>query len=165
VNKAKAVGIQYAALPYRHSGRRLEVLLITSRETRRWVIPKGWPIKGLAPQEAAALEAAEEAGLEGEIEASPIGSYRYLKHLKGGRTIPIQVIVFPLLVHGQSPSWKEQDQRQFAWFRCDQARALVTEPNLKRLIRDFGQARAHGLLPRAAHLGRWIDAALFGLHR
>ena len=139
MNKSKAVGIQYAALPFRHSGRRLEILLITSRETRRWVIPKGWPVKGLAPQEAAALEAAEEAGLEGEIEANPIGSYRYLKHLKGGHTIPIQVIVFP--------------------------RALVAEPNLKRLIRDFGLARAQGLLPRAAHFGRWIDAALFGLHR
>ena len=165
MNKAKAVGIQYAALPYRHHGRRLEILLITSRETRRWVIPKGWPVKGLAPQEAAALEASEEAGIEGDIDANPIGSFRYMKRMKDGQIIPIQVIVFPLLVHGQIERWKEQGQRQFAWFRYDQARSLVAEPALKRLIRDFGQARVHGLLPRAVRLGRWIDAALFGLAR
>ncbi len=69
MKKSKAVGIQYAALPYRQMGRRLEILLITSRETRRWVIPKGWPMNGLTPQEAAATEAVEEAGIEGEIEA------------------------------------------------------------------------------------------------
>jgi 8-oxo-dGTP pyrophosphatase MutT (NUDIX family) len=161
----KAVGIQYAALPWRHVGRRLEILLVTSRETRRWVIPKGWPINGLAPQEAAAVEAVEEAGVEGEIEATAIGSYRYLKRVKKEQTIPIQVIVFPLHVLRQADSWKEQDQRQLRWFACRRAAALVAEPALKRLIRDFGASRSPGPLASAARLGRWMDAAFFGLRR
>ena len=160
----KAVGIQYAALPWRRAGRRLEVLLITSRETHRWVIPKGWPMKGLAPQEAAAVEASEEAGISGQIEAGPVGSYRYLKRMKDGQTIPIQVIVFPLEVEGQIEHYKEQGQRQFSWFRYQKAATLVAEPNLQRLIRDFGKARSSGpLASSAAHLGRWFDAALFRL--
>jgi 8-oxo-dGTP pyrophosphatase MutT (NUDIX family) len=160
---AKIVGIQYAALPWRQAGRRLEILLITSRETRRWVIPKGWPMKGRAPQEAAAAEAAEEAGVEGEIEAGAIGSYRYLKRIKGDHTIPIQVIVFPLHVTGHAPDWKEKDQRQLRWFPYRKAAALVAEPALKRVIGDFGQARARGPLASAVRLGRWMDAAFFGL--
>jgi len=161
----KAVGIQYAALPWRHAGRRIEVLLVTSRETRRWVIPKGWPIKDHAPHEAAAIEAAEEAGLKGEIDPAPVGSYRYLKRDKGGEAIPIQVIVFPLEVLSQLDHWKEKDQRQIAWFRYQKAAQLVVEPNLKRLIRDFGDARTAGGLAAATRLGRWIDAAFFGLKR
>jgi 8-oxo-dGTP pyrophosphatase MutT (NUDIX family) len=164
VKPAKAVGIQYAALPWRHAGRRLEVLLITSRDTRRWVIPKGWPMKGLAPHEAASVEASEEAGLSGRIEASPVGSYRYLKRMKGGQTIPIQVIVFPLEVEGQIDQWKEKEQRQFSWFRYQKAATLVAEPNLRRLIRDFGKARASGpIASSAARFGRLFDAAIFGL--
>ena len=64
----KATGIQYAALPYRFEGRQVRILLITSRQTRRWVIPKGWPMSGLKPQDVAATEAGEEAGVVGEIE-------------------------------------------------------------------------------------------------
>lgn len=161
----KAVGIQYAALPWRQAGRRLEILLITSRETRRWVIPKGWPIKGLAPQDAAAVEAVEEAGVEGEIEAGAIGSYRYLKRMKGDHTIPIQVIVFPLHVLSQGEQWKEKEQRQLRWFPYRRAAALVAEPALRRVIRDFGEARASGPLASATRLGRWMDAAFFGLRR
>ena len=163
---AKAVGIQYAALPWRLVGRRLEILLVTSRETRRWVIPKGWPMKGRAPQEAAALEAIEEAGISGQIDADAIGSYRYLKRLKGDEAIPIQVIVFPLEVLSQLDHWKEQGQREANWFRYRKAAALVAEPALKRLIRDFGQARSSDPLTSAAsRFGRWMDAAFFGLRR
>ena len=162
---AKTVGIQYAALPWRQAGRRLEILLITSRETRRWVIPKGWPMKGRAPQEAAAIEAQEEAGITGEIDPVAIGSYRYLKRAKGDEALPIQVIVFALQVHSQLDHWKEKDQRQFSWFRYHRAAMLVVEPNLRRLIRDFGAARAYGPLASAARLGRWMDAAFFGLRR
>ena len=165
MNGLKAAGVQYAALPYRLVGRRIEVLLITSRETRRWVIPKGWPIKGLAPQEAAAVEAAEEAGVEGEIEAAAVGSYSYLKRVKGDHTLPIQVIVFPLHVLTQAEHWKEKDQRQPHWFPYGKAASLVAEPALKRLICDFGQARSSDPLSSAARFGRWMDAAFFGLRR
>ena len=161
----KAVGIQYAALPWRLVGRRVEILLITSRESRRWVLPKGWPMKGRAPQEAAAIEALEEAGISGEIDATPAGSYHYVKRTKREEAIPIQVIVFPLEVASQLDHWKEKDQRQFAWFRWQKAASLVVEPNLKRLIRDFGAARSGGPLAATTRFGRWLDAAFFGLRR
>lgn len=161
----RAVGIQYAALPWRITGRRLEILLVTSRETRRWVIPKGWPMKGKAPQDAAAIEAFEEAGVTGEIDATSVGSYRYLKRLKRDEAAPIQVIVFPLEVTSQLDHWKEKDQRQVAWFRYQKAAALVVEPNLKRLIRDFGDAHSSGPVAATTRFGRWLDAAFFGLGR
>jgi len=165
VKPAKAVGIQYAALPWRQTGRRIEILLITSRESRRWVIPKGWPMKGRAPHEAAAAEALEEAGISGDVASDAIGSYSYLKGLKGEKVIPSQVIVFPLEVLSQLVHWKEKDQRQVSWFPYPKAASLVAEPALKRLIRDFGQARSTDPLASAVRLGRWMDAAFFGLRR
>ena len=142
----KTVGIQYAALPYRRIGRRVDVLLITSRDTKRWVIPKGWPIPGLSPPDAAAVEAAEEAGIFGEIESRPAGSYRYLKKAKGARTIAVQVIVFPFRVEGQETVYKEQGQREFSWFPYQKAATLVAEASLRRLIRELGRAHTPTLL-------------------
>jgi ADP-ribose pyrophosphatase YjhB (NUDIX family) len=144
----KTVGIQYAALPFRIEARQVQILLITSRETRRWVIPKGWPIMGKKPHEVAAVEAAEEAGLAGEVGEAPIGSYRYLKRLKGERTTAVQVIVFPFRAETHVEAWKEQGQRSHGWFGYAQAARLVAEPGLRRLIRDLGLARSPGLLAR-----------------
>jgi 8-oxo-dGTP pyrophosphatase MutT (NUDIX family) len=144
----KAVGIQYAALPYRIEGGRVRILLITSRETRRWVIPKGWPIGGLAPQEAAAIEAAEEAGIIGQIEPRPFGSYSYVKRLKR-ETTAVQVIVFPFRVQDQAAAFKEQGQRTLQWFDARAAARRVAEPGLKRLIREFAAARAPSLAARS----------------
>jgi 8-oxo-dGTP pyrophosphatase MutT (NUDIX family) len=143
----KAVGIQYAALPYRLDGRQVRILLITSRQTQRWIIPKGWPIDGMTPREAAATEAAEEAGIHGRVESEPIGSYHYLKRLKREQ-MSVQVIVFPFRVEGQVESWKERDQRAQRWFDCRRAARLVAEPSLRRLIREFGVARAPSFLER-----------------
>jgi 8-oxo-dGTP pyrophosphatase MutT (NUDIX family) len=145
----KTVGIQYAALPYRLEAGRVRILLITSRETRRWVIPKGWPMSGLKPQDAAAAEAAEEAGIIGEVEPKPFGSYRYLKRLKRKQAIAVQVIVFPFRVDAQVEAWKEQDQRSMSWFRYQRAASLVAEPSLRRLIREFGAARTGSFVARS----------------
>ncbi len=142
-------GIQYAALPWRLVGRQVQVLLITSRGTGRWVIPKGWPIRGLKPQDAAAMEASEEAGLVGQIEDHPIGSYHYAKLLKRGDPVDVQVIVFPFRVRYQADDWKEQGQRSLEWRPYRQAAALVAEPALRRLIQDFGAARTPTLLARS----------------
>lgn len=141
MKRPKTPGIQYAALPYRLVGRRVEILLITSRQTRRWVIPKGWPMDAKAPSEAAAAEAVEEAGVVGQVEARPIGSYRYLKQMKEERQIAVQVIVFPFHVADQLEAWKEQGQRELAWFPYRRASALVAEPSLRGLIRRFGKDR------------------------
>lgn len=148
---ARTVGIQYAALPFRIEARRIGILLITSRGSGRWLIPKGWPIDGLTPQDAVATEAAEEAGLIGHVEAQPLGSYRYLKRAKSEQSRAVQVIVFPFLVEGLQESWKEQGQREARWFTYPEAAAAVAEPSLKRLIRQFGEARTPTLIAQSLH--------------
>ena len=113
------------------------VLLITSRETGRWVVPKGNPMKGFAPHEAAAQEAFEEAGLSGIAGASPIGDFRYTKRRRVGEDRELSVTVYPLAVTSQAEDWPERLQRQTRWFLPAEASAAVDEPGLKRLIEGF----------------------------
>jgi 8-oxo-dGTP pyrophosphatase MutT (NUDIX family) len=128
--------VQYAALPYRRNNdQTLDVLLITSRETRRWVIPKGWPVDNLPPHESAAHEAMEEAGVIGSIRKKPIGSYPYEKRLSDGSTIRCCVRVFALNVEKQLTSWREQEQRRRKWFEAHEAGDAVEEPELRAIIR------------------------------
>ena len=95
--------VQYAALPYRLSGRSREVMLVTSRETRRWIIPKGWPHKGKAPHHSAAREAFEEAGVIGAVRRHPLGSFAYEKRFKNGRVVLCEVHVLGAKINnGQS---------------------------------------------------------------
>ncbi len=148
MKRARIVGIQYAALPYQLRGRDPWVLLISSRRTRRWIIPKGWPMDGRRPHEAAAIEAEEESGVVGEIAEQPLGSYRYLKEVKAGQALAVQVLVFPLAVERQAEVFKEQGQRTASWFRYRHAASLVAEPALRRLILDFGAAQSTNLLIR-----------------
>ena len=115
---------------------------------------------GLKPQEAAATEATEEAGIIGEVEDKPVGSYRYDKRLKGEATTAVQVIVFPFRVQAQADDWKELGQRRFQWFRYQKAATLVAEPALRHIICDFGAARAPGLLAQSLRGYRaWRTAA------
>ncbi|WP_254603155.1 NUDIX hydrolase [Sphingomonas bacterium] len=118
------------------------VLLITSRETGRWVVPKGNPMKGFAPHEAAAQEAFEEAGLSGIADPSPIGDFRYVKRRGARRDRELSVTVFPLAVTAQAEDWPERLQRKTRWFLPTDASAAVEEPGLKRLIAGFGASRA-----------------------
>ena len=156
----KRAGVQYAALPYRIEGRQVMILLITSRATQRWVIPKGWPMRGLKPHDAAATEAAEEAGIVGEVEDAPIGSYHYDKQFSATRSRDVQVTVFAFHVRFQADGWKEQGQRRLEWFPYQQAATLVAEPTLRRLIRDFGAARTPSLLAQSLRTYRnWRSAA------
>lgn len=128
---------QFAALPWRMGARGLEILLITSRETKRWVIPKGWPMKGRAAHEAAAQEAFEEAGIRGDITSEPLGMFRYLKRLKGDKTQLCAVDVFPLQVTGILDQWPERDEREREWVTPETASQRVDEPELKALIEAF----------------------------
>src|SRR5580704_17497228 len=113
---AIAKRVQYAALPYR-VGRKFgtEVMLVTSRETRRWIIPKGWPQKGKAPHRSAAREAFEEAGVVGAIRRRSIGSFSYEKRLKKGALVEFEVLVFALRVKGQTNKWPERKEREVKW--------------------------------------------------
>lgn len=130
--------VQYAALPWRLGPEaRIEVMLITSRETRRWVIAKGWPIEGLTPHASAAREAFEEAGVVGETWEEPVGAYFYEKRLKSGKLRPVTVEVFPLRVDEELPDWPEKGQREKRWFAAKEAAALVHETQLQTLIRAF----------------------------
>jgi 8-oxo-dGTP pyrophosphatase MutT (NUDIX family) len=131
------VGLQYAALPWRRAPA-LEVMLITSRESRRWVIPKGWPMPGLTPSEAAAQEAYEEAGLSGRVDPEPLGVYRYEKGLKE-RGLRTRVEVHAMEVYAQAPTWPEYKQRETRWFPAAVAAARVDEPELQELIRQFAR--------------------------
>lgn len=129
---------QIAALPYSTDVRgAVRLLLITSRETRRWVIPKGNPIRGLPPHRAAAHEAFEEAGISGIPCPSPLGSYRYRKRKRSGEERDATVAVFPLAVLMQADEWPEQDERETRWFTLADAAEAVDEPQLKDLIAGF----------------------------
>ena len=118
------------------------VLLITSRETRRWVLPKGWAERGVEAHEQAASEAFEEAGLEGEIGAVRLGSYRYDKQLRGGRSIPVRVDVFPLEVERRHDDWPEKGQRDAIWVTPAEAAALVEERGLAAILLDLAERRS-----------------------
>ncbi len=128
---------QFAALPWRTGARGLEILLITSRETKRWVIPKGWPMKDRAAHQAAAQEAFEEAGVQGDITSEPLGMFRYVKRLKGDKTQLCAVDVFPLQVTEALDLWPERDERVREWVTPEEASRRVDEPELTALIEAF----------------------------
>lgn len=131
-------GEQYAALPWRRApDGSVKVLVITSRETRRWVIPKGWPMKDLPPAEAAAQEAYEEAGVIGEADPKPVGSYGYGKRLRAGAVHDVTVTVYALEVFVEQLAFPEQGQREKLWTTPAEAAERVDEPELKALIRGF----------------------------
>lgn len=127
---------QQAALCWRMHRGRPEVLLITSRDTGRWVIPKGWPMDGLSTADAAAREAWEEAGVEGRIQPDPVGYYSYDK-LTNGKAMPCMVSVFPLRVARLADKFPERKQRRRKWFAADKAARKVAEPELRALLNSF----------------------------
>lgn len=134
--------IQYGALPWRFGEmHQAEVMLLTSRETHRWVIPKGWPMKKKKARDAAAIEAFEEAGLIGQIVGKhPIGTYYYPKRQVDGSTL-CQVRVFLLRVEEVLDDWPERVQRRREWFEPSDAARLVDEGGLAEIIRNFATYR------------------------
>ncbi|WGM48662.1 hypothetical protein KOAAANKH_03568 [Brevundimonas sp. NIBR10] len=128
---------QVAALPWRAGARDVEFLMITSRETRRWVIPKGGRMAGKTDPEAAAVEAMEEAGVQGAITTTAVGVFRYAKRLKNGQDRLCVVAVYPLKVLIQLGVWPESTERERRWMTRDEAAASVHEPDLARLIVAF----------------------------
>ena len=134
---------QIAALPYRITAAgEAEVLLITSRDTGRWIVPKGNPIRGLAPHEAAAQEAFEEAGVRGIACPAAIGEYSYIKRRRIRADRRLSVALFPFAVVAQADDWPERSQRRTRWFALARAVEAVDEPQLKRLIAGFREPPA-----------------------
>jgi 8-oxo-dGTP pyrophosphatase MutT (NUDIX family) len=138
---------QYGALPFVwSSGGKLKVMLVTTRGRKRWMLPKGWPIRGLEPHESAAREALEEAGLVGHSHSEAIGSFEYTKRLRFGLKVRCTVEVFPLHVDHQRRVWLEQGERETQWFSPTRAASLVSEPGLKRILLNFGRLQDRSTL-------------------
>ncbi|MDR6669702.1 NUDIX hydrolase [Rhizobium sp. 1399] len=135
---------QYGALcfRYRNGGpetdhSEIEVLVVTTRDSGRWIIPKGWPMKKKKPHEAAAIEAWEEAGVRGTVSKQPVGRYTYLKELDDGDVVPCIVDIFQIEVDRTQGQFREVGQRVLDWVSPDEAARRVRELELKSLLVDF----------------------------
>lgn len=137
--KSRRVQRQVAALPLRVSpSGQTEALLVTSRRTHRWVLPKGNLMKGKSDAKAAAIEAAEEAGVEGSVRKEPLGTYDYWKRRSLWFEL-CRVDVFPLLVTAERATWKEKGERDRAWVPLKIASRMVLEPGLQSILRDLAR--------------------------
>lgn len=128
---------QSAALCYRIEHGRPVVLLITTRRSRRWIIPKGWLIAGLTSAETATQEAWEEAGVIGHCGAQSLGSFTYLKNRRNKGAALCLVDVFPLRVHSVSSDFPEKGERKRKWCSPKSAASKVVSPELASLLRNF----------------------------
>lgn len=128
--------IQTGALPWRLAGNKgIEVLLVTSRRSGRWTIPKGWPMPGKTLAEAAAQEAFEEAGVKGTVDPNPIGYVRHVKQKLVTGDLEVNIVVHPMWVDREFPKWPELGQRKRRWFTPKDAAKRVESSQLSELIR------------------------------
>ncbi|ESZ24503.1 MULTISPECIES: NUDIX hydrolase [unclassified Mesorhizobium] len=128
---------QVAAVPFRLIARGdIEVMLVTSRTTRRFIVPKGWPMKGKSGRKAATIEAQEEAGVLGKTLKQPAGTYSYWKRL-ANRFVRVDVIVYLLEVTEELADWQEAKRRQRAWLAPADAAMLIDEPDLSTLVKTL----------------------------
>lgn len=131
------VPIQTGALPWRLGSKNsIEVLLVTSRGSGRWTIPKGWPMPGKSLAEAAAQEAYEEAGVRGTIDPRPLGRFRHVKQMSVAGDVEVDIVVHPLWVDFELDKFPEFGQRKRKWFKAKEAAKQVDSPELSELIRQ-----------------------------
>lgn len=143
-HRKRDVRTQFGALPWRMHKDKLQFCLISTRRTGRWIVPKGWPMDGATPAEAAAIEALEEGGLEGRISERCLGIFTYVKELASEPNLPCVVAVFPLKVTKARKTWPEMSERKRRWVSPRKAAELVQEPDLARLFRDFALVKKAG---------------------
>ena len=110
-------------------------MLITSRETKRWIVPKGWPLK--TQRQTIRTEAYEESGVRGRIHRKPLGSFTYKKRLPSRKRVSVALKVFPLAVKKQLKKWPERKQRKTRWFSIEEAAKRCSEPALGELMRKL----------------------------
>lgn len=127
---------QFAALCYRFKDDKLQICLVTSRRSGRWIVPKGWPMDGETPADAAATEAFEEAGLRGKVDNRPIGVFSYYKVLSKDE-LPCIAVVYPLKVNKAVNNWPERKERRRKWFSRKRAAAIVDNRELRAIIEAF----------------------------
>lgn len=131
------VRTQFAALCYRIKRGKVQVLLVTSRRTKRWIVPKGWPMEGRTPAESAVQEAWEEAGVRGRADGPCLGVYSYAKGRFETGDLQCVAMLYPVAVKALAKRFPEQGQRRRRWVSRKKAARLVAEPELARLIKDF----------------------------
>lgn len=117
------------------TGSGIEILLITSRDTQRWVIPKGWSMAKKKPHQVARREAWEEAGVRGQVSKTPLGYYRYDKKMPEGERVQCLVQVHLLDVAALYQDFPEKGQRELRWFSPAEAARAVKEPGLQDIFR------------------------------
>ena len=138
----KAKVAQSAVLPYRWRDGKLRILLVTSLDTGRWVLPKGHIDPDHSPRQSAEKEAFEEAGVRGDVAKKNVGSYTYRKLTnKGGHECVVEV--FPMDVKKELDDWPEKNKRKRAWMSASKAMAAVAETDLRKLIRRFANDNAN----------------------
>ncbi len=133
--------VQVGALPWRPHRGKLEFLLVTSRASRHWLIPKGWPMNGKSNREAALQEAYEEAGIRGVGSAAPIGSYRFLKAMHDGTELPCTMSVFGMSEIVELDAWPEMDQRERRWIAQVDAIEMIYDWSLARFMAEVTRER------------------------
>lgn len=139
IRKARKTGknMQFAALPFRIRKGKPQILLITSRGTQQWIIPKGWPMEGLKPHKAAAQEAWEEAGIIGTISKQSLGQYRYRKTRGPKRGQKVDVMIFALEIEKLAKRYPEEGQRRRKWMSPKKAAKHIQNPELAEIVRGF----------------------------
>ena len=130
------VRTQFGAFCWRPRKKGFEVLLVTSKRSKRWIIPKGWPVDGATPAEAALTEAWEEAGVVGKVSPVCLGIFSYFKDLDEDTDLPCVVAVFPVKVKSLAKDWPEKDARKRRWVSPKRAAEMVQEPELAALLRN-----------------------------
>ncbi|MCF2869827.1 NUDIX hydrolase [Octadecabacter sp. G9-8] len=127
---------QFAALCYRIKDDKVQFCIVTSRRSKRWIVPKGWPMNGETPMDAAATEAYEEAGVRGKIYPRPIGVFSYYK-VRSEDELPCMAVVYPLKVKKVLKRWPEDKERERKWVSRKKAAAMVDDDELKAIILNF----------------------------
>ena len=132
-----ALRTQFGALCYRVRRDKVQILLVTSRTNKRWIVPKGWPVDGATPVEAALREAYEEAGVEGKVTGNCIGIYSYVKALTDKEELPCVVAIYPVMVTRILSDYPEKTQRKRKWYSVKKAAATIDQPELRQILKDF----------------------------
>lgn len=128
---------QFAALCYRIVQDKIQILLITTRGSQRWIVPKGWPMDAMTPGETAHQEAWEEAGVKGKSYEHCLGLFSYIKEIDSSQSVPCVAMVYPVRVKSLASKYPEYGQRRRKWFSPKKAAERVNEPELARILKTF----------------------------
>jgi len=134
------VRAQFAALCYRYKDDKLQVCIVTTRKTGRWILPRGWPTHNKSAHDGAAIEAYEEAGVKGRVYPNAVGTYAYDKPIDDGLA-PVLVVVYAIHATNVAKKWPEKGERKRRWLSLKKAASKLQEPGLKHIVASFDPAR------------------------